>query len=221
MMDFDRIKPRHIYFVQFDQVKHCEFNGDHLALVLKKNNDKRTCIVIPLTSEENGDGANKTNIGKISTLPSNLRNIDSYAVYDQVRTVNTLRFKPLRDNNTFIESKIDDELFLELLDLGTSELLYDLVFDEKITIHKHQYELACMSKAIDLAYSILKIKKKLSKLNKDDTQNLVITQDNLKINSMKLQIKDILGMGIEYILSEEQINLGIGTILDDSLKKIS
>ena len=204
-MNFNRIKPRHLYIVNFDPVKYCEFNGGHLALVLKKNNDKRTCIVIPLTSEKNGEGSNKINIGKISNLPSNLRDVDSYAVYDQVRTINVDRFRPLKENDDFIDCKIDDELFLKLLDLGTSELLYDLVFDEKIILYKHQYEKACISKAIDLAYNVLKIKK-------------TIAEHNLELDSMNLEIRDILQMGIEYTLNEEQINNGIGNILDDILK---
>lgn len=37
--------------------------------MVKKNNDKRTCIVVPLTSKNNGEGVNKINIGHINTLP--------------------------------------------------------------------------------------------------------------------------------------------------------
>lgn len=54
-MKFSDIKVKHIYNVIFDPVRDCEFNGKHLALVLKQNNDKRTFIVMPLTSEPNGD----------------------------------------------------------------------------------------------------------------------------------------------------------------------
>lgn len=217
-MDFNRVKPRHIYLVQFNPVKNCEFDREHLTLVLKKNNDRKTCIVIPLTTEKNGEGANKTNIGKISTLPTNLKVNDSYAVFDQVRTVNVSRFKPLKDNNIYLDCKIDDELFFKILDLGTSELLYDLNFDEKIKLNKYQYEKACISKAIDLAYNILKIKKKLNELIKNEPQDPLVVENNLKIDSMNLEIKDILKMGIEYTLSEAQINSGVGDIFDNILK---
>lgn len=54
-MRFSDIKIGHIYNVIFDPVRFCEFNGKHLALVLKKNNDRKTFIVMPLTSESNGD----------------------------------------------------------------------------------------------------------------------------------------------------------------------
>lgn len=33
---FSEIKEQHIYYVDFDPVKTCEFNGKHLVIVLKK-----------------------------------------------------------------------------------------------------------------------------------------------------------------------------------------
>lgn len=48
-MKFSDIQVGYIYNVIFDPVRNCEFNGKHLALVLKRNNDKQTFIVMPLT----------------------------------------------------------------------------------------------------------------------------------------------------------------------------
>lgn len=216
MMTFSRIKVKRIYVVNFDPVKKPEFDSEHLALVLKKNNDKKTCIVMPLTSESNGVGANKINIGKISTLPSNLRNVDSYAVYNQIRTVNISRFKPLKDGQDYIDAVIDDNLFFKLLDLGIHELLHGLNLDEKIEFHKKQYEKSYVSKMIDLSYYVLRLQKQIDKLKSDttiDNTNL-INQLNSELESIKSEIICILKMNIEYILTQEQINHGIKDLLD-------
>ncbi|NFO48599.1 type II toxin-antitoxin system PemK/MazF family toxin [Clostridium botulinum] len=218
MMNFGRVKAKRIYVIQFNPVKDNEFDNQHLGLVLKKNNDGKTCIVMPLTSEGNGEGTNKINIGKIPTLPSNLNVTDSYAVYNQVRTVNVERFKPLKDNNVYVDSYIDDKLFLKLLDLGTSELLYELDFDEKISLHKSQYEKACIAKMIDLTYTIIKLHKAVTKLIETDLQGKLINQKKSEISSIETKIKDILSMGIEYTLTEKQINDGLKIILDNLSK---
>ena len=81
-----KIRVGHIYYVDYEPVRSGEFNRLHLSVVLKRNNDKNTFIVMPLTSSANGDGANKVNIGKVSGLPPSLNQKISYAVFNQVRT---------------------------------------------------------------------------------------------------------------------------------------
>jgi len=218
MMDFGRVNAKRIYVIQFNPVKDNEFDSEHLGLVLKKNNDGKTCIVMPLTSESNGEGKNKINIGKVPTLPSNLKVNNSYAVYNQVRTVNVERFKPLRDNNAYVDSYVDDALFSKLLDLGTSELLYELNFDEKISLHKFQYERACISKMIDLTYTVIKLQKEVTKLIETEPQSELINQKKSEISSIETKIKDILLMGIEYTLTTNQINNGFKNIFDNLLR---
>lgn len=217
-MDFGRVKAKRIYVIQFNTVRPNEFDSEHLGLVLKKNNDGKTCIVMPLTSESNGDGKNKINIGKIPTLPSNLKVTDSYAVYNQVRTVNVERFKPLRDNNAYVDSYIDDGLFFKLLDLGTSELLYELNFDERISFHKLQYEKAYIAKMIDLTYTIIRLRKTVAKLIETEPESELINPKQAEINSIETKIKDILLMGIEYTLTEKQINDGFENIFNNLLR---
>lgn len=215
-MLFSRIKTKRIYVVNFNPVYKPEFDSEHLALVLKKNNDKKTCIVMPLTSESNGVGANKINIGKINTLPTNLKETDTYAVYDQVRTVNVSRFKPLKEGQDFVDAIIDDTLFFKLLDLCTSELLYTLTLDERINFHKKQYEKSYITKMISLSYDVLKIEKKI-KILKSDTFNdntILIDQLNSQLESIKTEIMSILQKDIEYTLTKEQVEHGIKKVLD-------
>ncbi|MCT4507344.1 MAG: type II toxin-antitoxin system PemK/MazF family toxin [Tepidibacter sp.] len=203
-MRFSDIKIKHIYNVIFDPVKDCEFNGKHLALVLKRNNDNRTYIVMPLTSESNGNGVNKIKLGKIQSLPSSLRTHDTYAVFNQIRTVNASRFIALKEGSNVIKSKTDDEIFTDLLGLGINELLFNLEQDEKIELLKKVYEQQCVIKAKDLAYNILSLNKQIEAREE-------------KIVSIKQEIKEILN-NIPYTLEQKHIDDGIKDILDDILK---
>lgn len=111
-MRFSDILVKHIYNVIFDPVRFCEFDGKHLALVLKRNNDKRTFIVMPLTSEPNGVGVNKIKLDTITSLPLSMRNNDTYAVFNQIRTVNADRFIALKKVQMLLNQKLIVKLFI-------------------------------------------------------------------------------------------------------------
>ncbi len=204
-MRFSNIKIRHIYNVIFDPVRDCEFNGRHLALVLKRNNDNNTFIVMPLTSASNGNGINKIKLNTINSLPSSLRNNETYAVYNQIRTVNASRFIKLKEGQNVIESKIDDETFNNLFKLGIKDIMFNLDQDEKIELLKKLYEEECIAKAISLAYSIIELKKEIEVREKE-------------IESIKQEIKDTLN-GIPYKLEQSHVDNGIRDILDDVFRK--
>lgn len=198
------------YNVIFDEVRPCEFDGKHLALVLKRNNDNMTYIVMPLTSEPNGNGINKIKLGTIDSLPSSLRGNDAYAVFNQIRTVNASRFIALKEGTNVVQSKINDEVFDHLLCLGISEMLYNLDQDEKLVITKKAHDTECVIKAKDLAYAKLKIQKEIE--NREE-----------KIISIEKEIKDILA-NVAYAdicntLEQKHIGDDVKKILDDILKK--
>lgn len=186
--------------VIFDPVRSCEFDGKHLALVLKRNNDNKTFLVMPLTSESNGDGVNKIKLGTINSLPASLRGNDAYAVFNQIRTVNANRFIALKEGTSVKQSKIDDDVFYDLLYLGIKELLFNVQQDEKIKLLKVAYEKECVVKAKDLAYNILSLKKVI-----EDKQN--------EIASIEKEIRDTLN-NIPYTLEQKYIDDGIKDILD-------
>lgn len=98
-MRFSDIKVGCVYNVIFEPVRNGEFGGKHLAVVLKKNNDKATFIVMPFTSAPNGVGLNKVKLGIMDGLPLSLKCNDTYAVYNQIRTVNADRFIALKEGN--------------------------------------------------------------------------------------------------------------------------
>ena len=58
---------------------------------------------MPLTSSPNGNGINKIFTGKILTLPSSLRTNDTYAVLNQIRTLNASRFISLKEGRETID----------------------------------------------------------------------------------------------------------------------
>lgn len=211
-MRFSNVKPKHIYNVIFDDVRECEFDKKHLALVLKKNNDKKTCIVMPLTSEKNGSGSNKFKVGYLECLPKSLRSNNTYAVYNQIRTLNVSRFIALKEGDNIKEAKVDDELFFKLLDLGTSDITFELNLDECINFYKKKYEDSLINKMIDCAYEIKKLRKKLEMENSNDS---VFS----KIEELRIEVLRIIETGIEYKFTQKQLDDGIDLIINDVLGK--
>lgn len=199
-MRFSDIKVGCIYNVIFDPVRDCEFDGKHLALVLKKNNDKSTFIVMPLTSASNGDGINKIEIGQISSLPNSLKGNGTYAVFNQIRTVNSNRFITLKEGDSVVECPIEETVFSQLFILGIKEIVYSVSQEQKIEILKRAYESECIIKAKDLAYTIIGLKK----LNIDNEE---------KISELKHEIRETL-QGISYSLEKQYVDDGIQDIFN-------
>ena len=197
------IKIGHIYYVNYDPVNKCEFNGKHLSVVLKRNNDKLTFVVMPLTSSNNGDGINKKNIGKIAGLPVKLKSVDSYAVYDQVRTVNADRFSSIKDGSNTVDASLDNSLWLSLFELAMHDVLYNVLQDEKIALLKAAYDYERVVKAKDLAYNIIKLKK-------------TITESEDKVAALKEEIKLVL-KDVAYTLDSQLLADGIQDIFNDAL----
>ena len=197
------IKIGHIYYVNYDPVQQGEFDGKHLSVVLKRNNDKYTFIVMPLTSSSNGDGVNKVNIGKIIGLPIALRNKDSYAVFDQVRTVNANRFINVKYGNSNITALIDKKSWLYLFELTVRDTFYNINQDDRIITIKRVYDRECFEKAKNLAYKTIKLRKLVMK-NEKMINNL--------LNEIKITLKDI-----NYILDPKQKADGIEDIINEAL----
>ena len=203
-MRFSDIKVGYIYNVIFDPVRDCEFDGKHLAVVLKKNNDKATFIVMPLTSAPNGVGVNKIKLGAMNSLPSSLKNNDTYAVYNQIRTVNADRFIALKEGSAVKECPLAKHSFHKLLFLGLREMVYSIPQDERIEILKSAYEVELISKAKDMAYQIVKLRKEENP-NKEKSDELLV------------QISETI-KGITYPLDKQLVKDGIDIIFDEAKK---
>ena len=162
------IKVGHIYFVDFDPVRECEFDRRHLAIVMKKNNDNKTFVVMPLTSAYNGNGINKCKLeNAIFGLPSSLASNDTYAVYNQLRAVNASRFIAVKDEGNTSTVSLKQETFLELFNLTILDLMHNLNMEDKLNILKTGYEKQSLSKATSLAYDIIKKEKALENKMQD------------------------------------------------------
>ncbi len=203
-MRYSDIKVGYIYNVIFDPVHHCEFNGKHLAVVLKKNIDKKTLIVMPFTSSPNGVGINKIKIGNINSLPSSLKTNDTYAVYNQVRTVNANRFIALKEGTSIKECKLDNTILYKLLSLGLREIVYGLQEDERIVLLKNLYENEAIRKATNLAYQVIKRRK-----SQTTNQN--------EITILLLRIKELI-KNISYSLDANSLKDGIDSIFEEAKK---
>jgi len=204
-MRYSDIKERYIYYVQFNPVKGNEFKRNHLSVVLKKNNDMKTAIVMPLTSNKSGQGENKLLLDQIASLPERLKGDDSYAVYDQVRSVDYQRFEPVfkeLNGSEVVDVKLDDESFAMLIELGTKELEKKLSIDEKIIVHKKKLNESANEKIINLAYEI--------KRNKGNES---------EIKRIENEIKDILYNKIDFKFTDTDKENGIENIIN-SLKWI-
>ena len=201
-MRFSDIKVGYIYNVIFDPVRDCEFDRKHLAVVLKRNNDKATFIVMPLTSAPNGVGVNKIKLGAMNSLPSSLKTNDTYAVYNQVRTVNADRFIALKEGSAVKECPMEKYIFHKLLFLGLREMVYSIPQDERIEILKSAYEAELISKAKDMAYQIVKLRKEE-------------IPDKKKIDEFLVQINETI-KGVTYSLDKQFVKDGIDAIFNEA-----
>ena len=201
-MRFSDIKVGYIYNVIFDPVRDCEFDGKHLAVVLKRNNDKATFIVMPLTSAPNGVGVNKIKLGAMNSLPSSLKTNDTYAVYNQVRTVNADRFIALKEGSAVKECPMEKHIFHKLLFLSLREMVYSIPQEDRIEILKSVYEAELISKAKDIAYQIVKLRKEENP-NKE------------KIDELLVQISETI-KGITYSLDKQLVKDGIDAIFNEA-----
>ena len=164
-MRFSDIKVGYIYNVIFDPVRDCEFDGRHLAVVLKRNNDK-------------------------------------YAVYNQVRTVKADRFIALKEGSAVKECPMEKYIFHKLLFLGLREMVYSIPQDERIEILKSAYEAELISKAKDMAYQIVKLRKEE-------------IPDKKQIDEFLVQINETI-KGVTYSLDKQLVKDGIDAIFNEA-----
>jgi uncharacterized protein YifN (PemK superfamily) len=126
-MKNEEIKVGHVYYVQFNPVRFGEFDKEHLAVVLQKNDNNITYVVIPLSSNEKGDNRIELHIKEL--LPENLQKNNTYAIYDQVRTVNASRFHNLKSHGEIFDVIVPEEEMNAIYEAVIKHLLKGI--DEK------------------------------------------------------------------------------------------
>lgn len=176
---------QHIYYVNFDPVEKNEFDGKHMAIVLQKNKDNQTAIVMPLTSSSKGD--NKLNLGKIHNLPGDLNKRNSYLVLDQMRTVNYNRFSQFIDKGNYIQVKIDDAFFYKAIESVLLNSIRSMELDNKIDFFIKILNKLKLEKLVNLCYSWKKLEEK-QKIYEKEIKELI----DLSVNyEEELNQKDI------------------------------
>lgn len=83
-------------------------------------------LYIPMTSKDKGVGINKVSLGTLDCLPTNLQSKDSYAVIDQIRTVNSNRFIELKDGGNTVDAIMPKEKMHILYKAIIKDLLHDV-----------------------------------------------------------------------------------------------
>ncbi len=130
-MKAQEIKVGHIYYVNYEPTRRGEFGKIHLCVVLKKNNDLITFVTVPLTSKEDAPCNNKLSLGVIDSLPENLKENESYAVLDQVRTLNASRFMRLKQDEEVVDAYLSEMQLNKLLQAIVNDLLADTPYKIK------------------------------------------------------------------------------------------
>lgn len=206
-MYFERIKEKHIYYVDFNPFKGNEFGLKHMAIVLRKNKNDRTLMVMPLTSKKDDTG--KTIEINVSGLTENLSKNKSHAVFNKVRVVSPERFSHVMDKKSPARVTVSDDTYEQLIDLAIEEMECNVSLEHKIQNYKLKLDKCINEKIINLAYSIKKAIK---------------SGDLTKIESIKTEMWDtIYNNNIEfqniekYTFSSSQKKHGIEEIITDLL----
>lgn len=107
------IKEKRVYYVDYEPSVGNEFGKHHLSLVLKKNREDKTLIVVPLTGKKDNRTPEKTIKIKVEGLPERLKQKESYAVINKVRTLDYSMFEHILDGK-IIEVEVSDVEFTNL-----------------------------------------------------------------------------------------------------------
>lgn len=133
-MRSNKIKVGHAYYVNFEPTEKGEFGGKHLAIVIKKNHDRISFVVVPTTSKDSGLGVNKISLGRLDCLPTNINEDTTYVVVDQVRTVSADRFYGLVEDNKPYDAIIPQNAMNQIYKAIIKDLLHDVPTEELINI---------------------------------------------------------------------------------------
>lgn len=173
------IKEKKIYYVDYEPSVGNEFGRHHMSLVLKKNREDKSLIVVPLTGREDKITPDKTIKIKIQGLPKRLQQKESYAVINKIRTVDFSRFEPILDGK-IIEVEIDNNEFIKLVSYITDELEGSLSLEQKKKMYTEKINRAINREIKNLAYRYKNLQKRNGETNSIVTKIMDIIYNNNK-----------------------------------------
>ena len=203
----DKIKVKHVYFVDFNPKKGNEFDNKHLAVVLKKNSHDNTLMVLPLTSKKDFRG--KSIKIHVHNLTEKRYEEETHAIFNKIRTVSNIRFTNIMDTGVAKNAYVDDDTFKKLVYLSTKEIESSLSIDEKLDFYREKHDEVIQKKIIDLAFLLINARK-----NVDVKKEKCIVTEFAEIiyNNIKFLYID------NYNFSKQQINSGVDKIIKELLK---
>lgn len=151
------IKEKRVYYVDYEPSVGNEFGKHHLSLVLKKNREDKTLIVVLLTGKKDNRTPEKTIKIKVEDLPERLKQKESYAVINKVRTLDYSRFEHILDGK-FIEVEVSDAEFTNLISHITDELEESLDLETKKKIYAEKIDRAINKEIKNLVYEYKRLK---------------------------------------------------------------
>lgn len=179
------IKEKKVYYVDYEPSTGNEFGRHHMSIVLKKNSEDKSLIVVPLTGRIDKLTPDKTLSVQLLGLPERLKKKQTYAVINKIRTVDYSRFENIIDKN-IVEVGINDDEFLNLVSHITDEVESTLTLNQKKAIYKIKLDRAINKEIKNLAYLIKGAKNKNQDSSSIVTQILdIIYNDNIEFKSIE------------------------------------
>lgn len=151
------IKEKRVYYVDYEPSVGNEFGKHHLSLVLKKNREDKTLIVVPLTGKKDNRTPEKTIKIKVEGLPERLKHKESYAVINKVRTLDYSMFEHILDVK-IIEVEVSDVEFTNLISHITDELEESLDLETKKKMYAEKIDRAINKEIKNLVYEYKRLK---------------------------------------------------------------
>lgn len=212
---FSDIKVGHIYYADLNPVKQYEFGDNHLCIVLEKCLDKRSVVIISLTSKSSGVGGNKEKLGVVQELPKRLTEkkgnpVNTYIVFDQVRTVVCNRLQYIYDgkdengNNKLVEVPVGAAIYKNIISQLADLKVKNLSVEEQARYHKNKLFDLTLDMLLENIFSVIK-------------GNLVINDVHQKINEAYTLLSNIKpGFSINMHVKEPHKN-EVQQVLDEVL----
>lgn len=100
------------------------------------------------------------------------------------------------------ECEMEKRIFYNLLFLGLREIVYSIPQEDRIGILKHAYETELATKAKDIGYQIVRLRKEA-------------TPDKVRIDELLMQIKKLI-KDISYSLDGQFVDGNISAIFEEA-----
>lgn len=172
---FSDLKQGEITFVDLEPVRNMdEFGGNHLCIVVKKCSDKKTVIVLPLTSKTRSDHPDKIDITQeVRDLPQRFLGKSSIAALNQLRTVSVDRLQNIYDGrdsngqNILKHPFVSQEGFSEVISLLAKRKMDLLSPSDQHSFYQNMHIESLIKQLLDTLFSVIRGKAEVVLVSSD------------------------------------------------------